>query len=135
MKKSIRKILSLILVLTLTAAAILSLNSCGKKKIEQDDGVVKTITVTVIDDKGESSVFTITTTKATLRGALEQENMIEGDEDQYGLYVKYVNGIRADYDKDKAYWAFSKDGVDLMTGVDSTEISDGDKYEITYTKG
>ena len=133
MNKLIRP-LSLILVLVLSAAAIMGLSSCGKKQIK-DDGIKKTITVTVIDDKGESEVFTITTTKSTLRGALEQENMIEGDEDQYGLYVKYVNGIRADYDKDKAYWAFSKDGVDLMTGVDSTEIADGDKFEITYTKG
>lgn len=133
MNKLIRP-LSLILVLVLSAAAIMGLSSCGKKQIK-DDGIKKTITVTVIDDKGESEVFTITTTKSTLRGALEQEDMIEGDEDQYGLYVKYVNGIRADYDKDKAYWAFSKDGVDLMTGVDSTEIADGDKFEITYTKG
>ena len=133
MNKLIRS-LSLILVLVLSAAAIMGLSSCGKKQIK-DDGIKKTITVTVIDDKGESEVFTITTTKSTLRGALEQEDMIEGDEDQYGLYVKYVNGIRADYDKDKAYWAFSKDGVDLMTGVDSTEIADGDKFEITYTKG
>ena len=42
--------------------------------------------------------------------------------------------MSADYDKDGAYWAFSKDGVDLMTGVDDTIIADGDKYEITYTK-
>ena len=132
--KSFKKFLSLLLVLVLSAAAILSLTSCGKKKIE-DDGVKKTITVTVIDDKGESEVFTITTTKSTLRGALEQENLVEGDESEYGLYVKVVNGIRADYDKDKAYWSFSKDGVELMSGVDTTEIADGDKFEITYTKG
>ena len=130
--KSLKRILSLILVLSLTAAAVLSLTSCGKKEKGNNDE--KTITVTVIDDKGESTVFKITTTSANLRGALEQEKLVEGDEEQYGLYVKVVNGLRADYDKDGAYWAFSKDGVDLMTGVDDTIIADGDKYEITYTK-
>ena len=134
--KSIKKILSLILVLSLTAAAMLSLNSCGNKdKAPLDDGVKKTITVTVVDDKGESETFTITTTKTRLRGALEQEKLVQGDESEHGLYVKFVNGVRADYDKDGAYWSFSKDGVMLMTGVDDTVIADGDKYEITYTKG
>ena len=134
--KKFNKILSLILVLALTAAALLSLNACGEKEKDPlDDGVKKTITVTVVDDKGESEVFTITTTKTRLRGALEQENLVQGDESEYGLYVKFVNGIRADYDKDGAYWSFSKDGVMLMTGIDDTVISDGDKYEITYTKG
>ena len=132
--KRIKRILFLIPVLLLTAAAILSLNSCDKKITELDDGIEKTITVTVIDDEGESTVFTITTTKTTLRGALEQEKLVEGDESDYGLYVKVVNGLRADYDKDKAYWSFSKDGADLMAGIDSTVITDGDRYEITYVK-
>lgn len=132
---SIKRILSLILVLMLSAVAILNLNSCDKKIKETDDGVKRTIKVTVVDDKAESTEFTIVTTKTTLRGALEQENLIEGEESQYGLYVKYVNGVRADYDQDKAYWRFTKNGVDLMSGVDSELISDGDCYEITYTKG
>ena len=131
---SIKKILSLILVLTLTAAAILSLNSCDKKITELDDGIEKTITVTVIDDDGESTVFTITTTKTTLYGALKQEDLVKGEKGDYGLYVKVVNGLRADYDLDKAYWSFSKDGVDLIKGIESTLISDGDSYEITYVK-
>ena len=92
------------------------------------------VTVTVIDDKGEKTVFTITTNSPNLRGALEQENLIEGDEGEYGLYVKVVNGIRADYDKDGAYWGFYKDGVMLPSGVDDAIISNGDKYEIKYEK-
>lgn len=136
--KSIKRILSLILVLALTAAAVLSLTSCGEKDKDDngdDSNTTKTITVTVIDDKGEKTDFKIVTTSETLRGALEQEKLIEGDESEYGLYVKVVNGLRADYDKDGAYWSFSRNGELLMTGVDSTKIADGEKYEITYTKG
>ena len=128
----IKRILFLLPVLLLIAAAILNLGACVKKEKGNNDE--KTITVTVIDDKGKSTVFTITTTSSNLRGALEQEKLVEGDEGDYGLYVKVVNGLRADYDLDKAYWSFYKDGVMLMTGIDDTIIADGDKYEITYVK-
>ena len=60
--------------------------------------------------------------------------LIDGDESEYGLYVKKVNGITADYEKDKSYWAFYKDGEYMQTGVDSTEIADGEHYELVYTK-
>lgn len=129
--KNLKRILSVLLVLTLTAAAFMSFVGCEKPKGDDSE---KTITVTVIDDKGEEKVFTITTNSPNLRGALEQEKLIEGDESEYGLYVKVVNGLRADYDEDGAWWGFYKDGVQLPSGVDTTIISDGDKYEIKYEK-
>ena len=45
-----------------------------------------------------------------------------------------MNGIVADYDVDKAYWSLTKDGEAHMSGASDTIISDGDKYEFTYTK-
>ena len=129
--KNLRKILLVLLVLALTAAAFMSFTGCEKPKGDDSE---KTITVTVTDDKGEKTVFTITTNSPNLRGALEQEKLIEGDESQYGLYVKVVNGVRADYDNDGAWWGFYKDGVLLPSGIDDTIISDGDKYEIKYEK-
>ena len=127
----LKRILSVLLVITLTAAACMIFAGCEKPK---GDNSEKTITVTVIDDKGEKTKFTITTNSPNLRGALEQENLVEGDESEYGLYVKVVNGVRADYDKDGAWWGFYKDGVMLPSGIDDTIISDGDKYEIKYEK-
>lgn len=126
-----KRILSVLLVLTLTAAACMSFAGCEKPKGNNDE---KTITVTVIDDKGDSTKFLIKTTSPNLRGALEQEKLIEGDESEFGLYVKVVNGLRADYDKDGAWWGFYKDGKQLPSGVDDTVISDGDEYEIKYEK-
>ena len=60
--------------------------------------------------------------------------MIEGEMGAYGMYIKSVNGVQADYDVDQAYWAVYQDGEYLMTGVDSTEVSDGAHYELVYTK-
>ncbi len=93
-----------------------------------------TLTVTVVDDKGESKDFEIKTDADNLGDALLNAGLVEGDMEAYGLYIKVVNGIRADYDLDKAYWALSKDGEYLMTGADSTPIADGEHYELTYTK-
>ena len=78
--------------------------------------------------------FTIKTDKDTVGAALLEHGLIEGEEGQYGLYVKVVNGIRADYDKDKRYWAFYIDGEYAMTGIELTEITDGAKYQLEYAK-
>ena len=54
--------------------------------------------------------------------------MIDGDESEYGLYVKTVNGITADYDTDGVYWAFYINDEYAPTGVDSTTITEGERY-------
>lgn len=78
--------------------------------------------------------FTIHTDAATLGEALLALELIAGDESEFGLYIKVVNGIRADYDEDGAYWALYQNGEYMMSGVDSTDISGGEHYELVYTK-
>ena len=93
------------------------------------------ITVQVEVKAGDESVtFTIKTDKKILGDALLEHELISGEEGQFGLYVKSVNGITADYDVDKSYWGFYKNGEYMMTGVDSTEIADGEHYELVYEK-
>lgn len=93
----------------------------------------KTVTVKVIvEDK--SVTFTLKTDAETLGEALLAHNLIAGEKGDFGLYVKVVNGITADYDVDQSYWGFSKNGEYMMTGVDGTAIADGEVYELTYTK-
>ena len=94
------------------------------------------VTVKVEVAAGDKSItFTVHTDKKNLGDALTENKLVSGDDSEYGLYIKEVNGIKADYDTDKAYWAISKDGEYLQTGADSTEIADGEHYELTYTKG
>ena len=93
----------------------------------------KTVTVKVIaEDK--SVTFTIKTDAKTLGEALLAHGLIAGDMGDYGLYIKFVNGIRADYDLDQRYWNFTKNGEYMMTGADMTDIADGECYEFTYAK-
>lgn len=92
-----------------------------------------TIYVDVVVD-GKSVTFTLHTDAETLGAALVAEKLVEGEESQYGLYIKKVNGMTADYDVDGSYWSISKDGKDLMTGADGEKISDGAHYALTRAK-
>ena len=92
-----------------------------------------TITV-VVKAEDKSITFTVNTDKTTVGDALLEHNLIEGEEGAYGLYVKKVNGIVADYDVDQTYWGFYIDGEYAMTGVDSTDITAGATYTLERTK-
>lgn len=83
---------------------------------------------TVVDQEGQETLFEIHTDKETVGEALQDVGLIEGEEGDYGLYVKTVNGITADYDKDGVYWAFYVNGEYAAEGVDSTKITEGDTY-------
>lgn len=83
---------------------------------------------TVVDQEGEETQFEIHTDQETVGEALQDVGLIEGEEGEYGLYVKTVNGITADYDKDGVYWAFYVNDEYASEGVDSTKITEGDTY-------
>ncbi len=134
-KTGTRKLLSLILCMVLIAAMALFAAGCGDEK---DDNVVgegeKTFTFIVVDAQGNEETFTVRSDAKTVGEALLDEGLIKGEEGQYGLYVKEVNGITADYDKDGTYWAFYIDGEYAMSGVDTTDITDGATYSFKVEK-
>lgn len=103
-------------------------------KEDAEIGEGKTTVYVKVEAQNKSVTLTVHTDKTTLGEALFEYELIDGDEGEYGLYVKQVNGIKADYDTDKAYWAFFKDGEYMNSGVDQTEISDTEHYELVYTK-
>ena len=72
-----------------------------------------TFLFTVTDKDGKETNFEIHTGKKNVGDALLELELISGEEGQYGLYVKTVNGITADYDVDQTYWAFYSAGNSL----------------------
>lgn len=88
----------------------------------------KAFAFSVTDLDGNETYFMIKTDKETVGEALLELELIAGEESQYGLYVKTVNGITLDYDKDGKYWAFYEDGAYASVGVDSTTITEGSVY-------
>lgn len=94
----------------------------------------KRITVQVVDAQNESREYTLETRQAYLRGALEERDLIQGEESAYGLFVKTVDGYTADESKQE-WWCFTRGGETLNAGVDTIPIADGDHFEITLTTG
>ncbi len=93
----------------------------------------KTVIVEV-EAEDKIVVFTVRSDKEFLGDALLEHKLIDGEQGAYGLYVKKVNGIMADYDKNQCYWGFYKNGESMSTGVDSEKFKNGDEYRIVYTK-
>ena len=89
-----------------------------------------TFDFTVADKDGNVTQFEIHTDKETVGEALSELGLIEGEEGAYGLYVKAVNGVTADYDKDGTYWAFYVNGEYALTGIDATAVTDGGSYSM-----
>ena len=92
-----------------------------------------TIYVTVKDVDGTVTKFLINTDAATVGEALLAVELIAGDESEWGLYVTSVNGITADWDTEKAYWAFYIGEEYAQTGVDATDIVAGAEYSFVKT--
>ncbi|MFA5561981.1 MAG: DUF4430 domain-containing protein [Eubacteriales bacterium] len=146
MKQANRTRLSLVLlVLVLGAAVTLALLLRGgrvdKTGLWEDAKYLRDksfgsgeITVEVEVKAGNQSItFTIKTDKTTLGEALLEHDLIEGEQTNYGLYVTKVNGIVADFEVDESYWALYRDGEMMMAGVDTTEIENGEHYELVHT--
>lgn len=94
----------------------------------------KNLAITVVYADETSEEFKFATNAEFLRGALEEQNLVAGDESNMGLWVKTVNGVTADESVEQ-WWCFTKGGAEVMTGVDSTPIADGDAFEITLKTG
>lgn len=88
----------------------------------------------VMDLEGNVTTFEIHTDAEMLGAALLENNLIEGEESQYGLYVKTVLGITEDYNVDGHYWALyvmegdAEEFTYAMNGVDSTPIVENAGY-------
>ena len=143
--KNTKKFLSALLCVALALTLLLTFVACNKidaeglwenatyRKDKNFGDGAKTISVEV--KAGDNSVtFTIKTDKETVGEALMEHGLIEGEDGAYGLYVKKVNGILADFDVDGSYWAFYINGEYAMSGVDTTNIDTSASYKLEYTK-
>lgn len=129
-RKNNKGIIALIIVLVLAAAALVIWQT--NKRETQQGG--KEITVNVDHLNGDDTTFTIHTDEEYLRGALEQEDLIEGTESEYGLYVLTVDGETAD-ESEQQWWGYSVNGTFAELGVDSQPVADGDVYDFVLNVG
>lgn len=144
--KKVNQFLAVILCLIF----VISFSACGEKSNILSDNETtqprntekKTVLGTgsivfdfnVKDIDGNIACFEIHTDKTVVGDALSELDLIEGEEGPYGLYVKSVNGVTADYEKDGTYWAFFINGEMSSKGVDSVKIESGTTYSFEVSK-
>lgn len=97
------------------------------------EGSVKFL-FSVVDKDGNETEFEVHTDKEMVGDALLETGLISGEEGQYGLFVKTVNGITVDYDIDGTYWGFYINGEYALAGVDTTVIEEGAEYTFKVEK-
>lgn len=159
-KHNMRKLLSFVLCIVLIAAMALLATGCSDKKSTEMPQTGETSATTdqteatqapapaevttkgegntafnfeVTDMDGKTTKFLVKTDKTIVGEALLEVGLIAGEDGPYGLMVNSVNGITADYNKDKAYWAFYTNGEYAAKGVDQTEIDPTATYSFVKT--
>ncbi len=135
------------LVIAIVLSLVCILCACGQKDFEIEQTVPVSHEITdfgsgktrfvfeTVDIDGNITKFNVHTDKEIVGEALQEYGLIKGEEGDYGIYIKEVNGIVADYDIDGTYWAFYVNDEMSMVGADQTPVVDGDVYSFRVEKG
>lgn len=94
----------------------------------------KLIWVQVVHGDGTVKDFDLNTTQEYLGPALVEGGVVEDNQSAYGLYILTADGETAD-EGEQEWWCITKGGETVNTGADQTPISDGERYELTFTVG
>ena len=138
--------LSLVLAFLLLVAAVSA--GCGEKQ-DAIDGTVVTDAAVLREQIGEGEYsfdfsaytlegehfdYTVATDCETVGDALVSLGLIDGENGAYGLYVKSVCGVVADYNIDATYWALYTDGEMSIVGADGVKCSEVSLVEFKVEK-
>lgn len=128
-----KRILLAAVALAVLAAAFAILYNVFREKPAEGS---KSITIEVVGKEAGSTEYRLKTDAEYLRKAMEEADGLtfSGAESAYGMMVDMVNGETADYNADKAYWAFYVNGEYCNYGIDIQPVADGDAFSIVYTK-
>lgn len=132
-KKSYKKSIIAIGILAVCIAALtIVYMTFGAKPVSGS----KTVTIEVIDQLQESTLYELHTDAEYLRQAMEEAEGLtfSGTEGPFGLMIDTINNIRADYTLDNAYWSFLVNGEYCNYGIDTQPVIDGDAFTIAYTQ-
>lgn len=131
MKKN-GKLLCGILCLAAVMVLFFDIYSATRPAVTQGS---KSIVVQVVHKDGTIKELTYHTDGEYLGTVLQEEGLIQGEMGQFGLYITEVDGERAVYEEDAAYWAFFQGEAYASQGVDLTPITEGSRYSFVYTYG
>ena len=92
----------------------------------------KSVVVGVVHSDESTKEFTYHTSAEYLGEVLLAEQLVEGEQSTYGLFITTVDGETAQ-DSLRQWWCVTKEGQRVDTGADTTPIADGDRFELTMS--
>lgn len=95
----------------------------------------KNITVVVVHKDGTEKEFKYNTSEEFLAPVLVANNLVQGEDGQYGLYIQYADGERAVYELDGAWWGVYVGDEQAPVGASELPIEDGGVYKLVYSVG
>ena len=132
MKKNVRRILAAAALALLFAALALVYVTFGENAVAGS----KAITITVVNSAAQKTAYSLKTDAQYLIQAMDEADGLsyESSDGPYGLVIEAINGERAVYSENGAYWSISVNGEYGNYGVSQQPVKDGDAFTIAYTK-
>lgn len=126
-----KKILGIGALVLLAGLMLVAYAAFSEKPVEGS----KFVTLEVVDDAGATTVYEVHTDAEYLQQVMDAaDGLTYGcTEGLYGASVHTVNGLRADYELDGAYWGFFVNGQYCNYGITQQPVADGDVFQILYT--
>lgn len=130
MKKNTKIVLGVVALVVVVAVLL------GVYFAARPDAVegAKALTVTVVHGDGSEKVFDVHTDAEYLAEALIENEIVEDNQTEWGLYILTADGETAD-EANQEWWCMTKAGEMCMYGASETVIADGESYELTFTVG
>lgn len=133
-KKSKGKLIALICALVVLVGAFIALWVVFGPKTTEGS---KDVSLSVVGETGETTSYEAKTDALVLKelmDELEDDGFTYGGTDsEYGIMVDTINGVRADYTLDGAYWSFYVNNEYCNYGISEQPVNDGDSFSIVYT--
>ena len=111
----------------------------GSEASSETSQALKTVSLDVVNSKGETKHYEEKTSAEFLRGVMDElkedgDFTYEGSESASGIFIESVNNESANYTTDGAYWAIYVNGQYGNSGADSQTVKDGDEFKLVYEK-
>lgn len=125
-------------IILIALIAVFAIAYAFNKPAVQEGG--KQITIEVTGSDATTDGYTFSTDAEYLIQAMDElaetnsDFTYSGSDSEYGMMIEVINGERAVYAEDGAYWALYVNGEYGQYGADSQPVEDGAKYTWTYEK-
>lgn len=130
-QKNTKKVIFSVVALAAVMVVLLGVYFLTKPKAVEGS---KTVTIQVVHKDQSTKTFEVTTTQEYLGEMLKEEELVEGEDGPYGLYIKTVDQETVD-ESNQEWWCLTKGGEQVNTSADQTPVMDGEQYELTLTVG